>query len=168
MRWVGHVEGMRQIRTGMCTLSVLYWNHKFSQVFCPHTLEFMLVQGLLFLIYTYVVLWLFFLLWPVSTAKSTLVHDLFLVYCYVLPHSDFSWRLQFVVCCLSSLRIDSVLHSCNTKQEYTCTIYALWRKTENTKSDNTTLHQEECTVSTNVDATVLTGSSNYTNKNMRY
>jgi hypothetical protein len=72
------------------------------------------------------------------------------------------------VCCLSSLGIDSVLHSCNPKQEYTCIIYALWRKMENIKSDNTTLHQEECTVSTNVDTSVLTGSSNHTNKNMKY
>jgi len=38
---------------------------------------------------------------------------------------------------------------------------------ENTKSDNKTLHQE-CTVSTNVDTTVLTDSNNYTNKNMKY
>jgi len=164
MRWMGHVECMRQIRNGMYKPLVLYWNHIYSHVLSTY----MLVQELLFLIYTSVVLWLVFLLWQVSTAKSILVHDLFLVHCYVLPHLDFSWRLQFFVCCLSSLGIDSVLHSCNPIQEYTCIIYALRRKMEYTKSDNTTLHQEEWGVSTNLDTTVLTGSSNYANKNMKY
>jgi len=37
------------------------------------------------------------------------------------------------------------------------------------KSGNTTLHQLECsTVSTNVDTTVLIGSSNYTKKDIMY
>jgi hypothetical protein len=118
MRWVGHVECMRQIRTGMFKPLVLYWNHKFSQVFCPHTLEFLLVQGLLFLIHTSAVLWLFFFFSMASEYCKAHTCSWPLLGALCSATSDFSWRLQFFVCCLFSLSTHSVIQSCYHKQEY--------------------------------------------------